>query len=187
MSLLFSHRASLNLLFIFCPFTQGPASFLMNDPANEMDKHLLITTEPMRKKKPCYWCLVDLSRERHSVWTGLRKLDRQNRSHLHFCRKETDFNKHCMIKKLIVFQWFGIGSSRIDYFCDPAEPIAENSLSNDFSCRSFTGASNTGMATQLRDWSWVFDKQMLFTGWHGYNSWLNSCKIDSACNTLLQK
>ena len=32
--------------------------------------------------------------------------------------------------------------SRIDYFCNPAEPIADNSLSNDFSCRSFTGASN---------------------------------------------
>ena len=74
--------------------------------------------------------------------------------------------------------------SRIDYFCNPAEPIADNSLSNDFSCRSFTGASNTGRATQLRDWSWVFDKRMPFTGWHVYQPWLNSCKIDSPCNTL---
>ena len=54
-------------------------------------------------------------------------------------------------KKLIVFLWFGMVFSRIDYFCNPAEPIADNSLSNDFSCRSFTGASNTGRATELRD------------------------------------
>ena len=78
---MFSHRASLNLLFIICPFTQRPASFLKNDPANELDKHLLITTDPWRKKKKSYYMsLVDLGREKHSVWTGLRKLDSQNRS-----------------------------------------------------------------------------------------------------------
>lgn len=73
---MFSHRASLNLLLIICPFTQRPASFLKNDPANELDKYLLIITDPWRKKKSYYMSLVDLGREKYSVW----KLDIQNRS-----------------------------------------------------------------------------------------------------------
>ena len=77
---MFSHRASLNLLFIICPFTQRPASFLKNDPANELDKYLLIITDPWRKKKSYYMSLVDSGREKYSVWTGLRKFDSQNRS-----------------------------------------------------------------------------------------------------------